>query len=216
MGSVLKPPSETPFQLLPVPPGVWYRVHDLDPETGAYAAASFNDSGRGNARFSPLRTPATDAVVPTIYAASTMRGAIMETVLHDVPVPSAGYVHDIERDLASNLHMSAIGVGALRLVNLTSTGLRAAGLKHSDLFDDDKSDYPRTREWALWLWAQYPAAQGLTWMSKQDNQSQAVMLFGDRMTEPFEDLGKTAHIADHEDLIIELLAEMGAMVTPVA
>jgi hypothetical protein len=139
MGSVLKPPSETPFQLLPVPPGVWYRVHDLDPETGAYAAAAFNDSGRGNARFSPLRTPATDAVVPTIYAASTMRGAIMETVLHDVPVPSAGYVHDIERDLASNLHMSAIGVGALRLVNLTSTGLRAAGLKHSDLFDDDKS-----------------------------------------------------------------------------
>jgi hypothetical protein len=82
-----------------------------------------------------------------------MRGAIMETVLHNVPVPASGYVHDIERDLVSNLHMSAVGVRDVRLVNLTSTGLRAAGPKHSDLFDGDELDYPRTREWAAWLTA---------------------------------------------------------------
>jgi hypothetical protein len=40
------------------------------------------------------------------------------------------------------------------------------------------------------------------------------MLFGDRMTEPVEDLGKASHIADHEDLIVELLAEMDATVAP--
>jgi hypothetical protein len=155
-------------------------------------------------------------VIPTIHAASTVRGAIMETVLHDVPVPASGYIHDTERDLVSNLHMSTIGVQELRLVNLTSTGLRAAGLKHSDLFDDDKLNYARTREWAAWCWAQYPDAQGLIWISKQDNQSEAVMLFGDRMSESVADLDNTSHITDHEDLIIGLLAEMHAKVSPAA
>lgn len=215
MVSRLKPPPQKPFPLLRVPSGIWYRVHDLDPRTGKYTAA-FNDSGRGNARFSPLRRPDSGDVIPTIYAASTMRGAIMETVLHDVPVPASGYIHDIERDLVSNLHMSSIKVQELRLVNLTSTGLRAAGLKHSDLFDDDKLDYPRTREWAAWFWAQYPDAQGLVWVSKQDNQSKAVMLFGDRMSEPIADLDSSSHIRDHEDLIIELLVEMDASVSPAA
>ncbi|MEN8502070.1 MULTISPECIES: RES family NAD+ phosphorylase [Paraburkholderia] len=215
MASGLMPPPRKPVPLLPVAARGWYRVHDLDPRTGKFSAASFNDSGLGNARFSPLRRPDTGEVVPTIYAASTMRGAIMETVLHNVPVPASGYVHDIERDLASNLHMSTIAVREVQLVNLTSTGLRAAGLKRSDLFDGDAQDYPRTREWAAWLWAEYPDAQGLIWMSKQDDQSQAVMLFGDRMSEPMF-LDKKSHIADHEDLIIELLAEMDAKVTPVA
>lgn len=216
MVSRLKPPPQKPFPLLRVPCGIWYRVHDLDPRTGKYTAAAFNDSGRGNARFSPLRRPDSGDVIPTIYAASTMRGAIMETVLHDVPVPASGYIHDIERDLVSNLHMSSIEVQELRLVNLTSTGLRAAGLKHSDLFDDDKLDYPRTRERAAWFWAQYPDAQGLVWVSKQDNQSKAVMLFGDRMSEPIADLDSSSHIRDHEDLIIELLVEMDASVSPAA
>ncbi|AME28309.1 hypothetical protein AXG89_31315 (plasmid) [Burkholderia sp. PAMC 26561] len=98
-----------------------------------------------------------------------MRGAIMETVLHDVPVPASRYIHDIERDLVSNLHMSSIEVQELRLINLTSAGLRTAGLKHSELFDGNKQDYPRTREWAAWFWAHYPDAQGLIWISKQDN-----------------------------------------------
>jgi hypothetical protein len=216
MVSRLKPPPTKLFPLLRVPPSVWYRVHDLDPRTEKYTAAAFNGSGRGDARFSPLRRPDTGEVIPTIYAASTLRGAIMETILHDVPVPASGYIHDIERDLVSNLHMSSIGVQELHLVNLTSTGLRAAGMKHSDLFDDDKLDYARTREWAAWCWAEYADAQGLIWISRQDNQSKAVMLFGDRMSEPVADLHNTSHIAGHEDLIIELLAEMDAKVSPAA
>ncbi|MCX4177698.1 MULTISPECIES: hypothetical protein [Paraburkholderia] len=35
----------------------------------------------------------------------------------------------------------------------------------SDLFDGDKTDCPRTRDWALWIWANFPGAQGLMWMS---------------------------------------------------
>jgi hypothetical protein len=64
--------------------------------------------------------------------------------------------------------------------------------------------------------AQCPDAQGLIWISKQDSQSKAVILFGDRMSKPVADLDHTSHIRDHEDLIIELLAEMDATVSPAA
>ena len=138
----------------------------------------------------------------------------MEVVLHDVPIPSAGYQHDLERDRASNLHLSEVGLPNLQLANLTATGLRGPGLSPSDLFDGDKADYPRTREWALWIWQNVPAAQGLIWMSKQDNESQAVMLFGDRVREPIVDLHQSLHIREYENLIVELLAEMGATIAP--
>lgn len=35
----------------------------------------------------------------------------------------------------------------------------AAGLKPIDLFEGEKDDYPRTREWALWIWQNMPDAQ---------------------------------------------------------
>lgn len=212
MASRVSPPPKQPFTSVYLPAGLMYRVHEFNPHTGKYRPNDFNDSGHGNARFSPILTP-TGKIIPTLYAANTMRGAIMETALHDVPFPASGYIHDIQRDLDSTLHMSAIRIGDLRLVNLQSTGLRAAGLRPSHLFDGDKRDYARTRKWAAWIWAEYPKAQGVIWMSKQDNQSRSIMLFGDRIAEPIEDLGQTSHIAAHEDLIIALLAEMGATVT---
>lgn len=212
MGSSVRPPPASSFTLSNILPLQWFRVHPIDPGTGDFAPDAFNASGRGNARFSPLRSPDSGKVIPTIYAADTQRGAIMEVVLHDVPIPSNGYQHDLERDRASNLHLSAIGLPGLTLANLTATGLRGPGLSPSDLFDGDKADYLRTREWALWIWANVPAAQGLMWMSKQDNQSKALMLFGDRVSSPIVDLKQSLHISHFENLIIELLAEMGASV----
>lgn len=114
--------------------------------------------------------------------ASTQRGAIAEIVLHDAPTPSTGYLHDWEHDKASALHLSEIELPALHLVNLTATGLRAAGLQVADLFGTEQPDYRRTRQWALWIWQQMPEAQGLHWMSVRDNTSAIVMLFGDRVT----------------------------------
>jgi hypothetical protein len=44
----------------------------------------FNPSPAGNARFSPL-VNAAGAVIPTLYAGTTLDCALMETVFHDVP-----------------------------------------------------------------------------------------------------------------------------------
>jgi hypothetical protein len=139
-----------------------------DAATGRFAPTAFNDLGLGNARFSPLVDPASGSVIPTLHGASTLRGAIAEIVLHDAPMSSTDYLHDWERDKASALHLSEIELPALRLVNLTATGLRAAGLQVADLFGTEQPDYPRTRQWALWIWQHLPEAQGLHWMSVRD------------------------------------------------
>jgi hypothetical protein len=60
-----------------------YRVHDA-----IYAVDQFNPSPKGNARFSPILDPS-GKVIPTLYAATTPRGALMESVFRDIP-----YVQD--------------------------------------------------------------------------------------------------------------------------
>ncbi|HSI59925.1 MAG TPA: RES family NAD+ phosphorylase [Ideonella sp.] len=190
-------------------------MHAWNAATGRYAPAAFNDSGLGNARFSPLVNPATGATIATLYAAADPRGAVAEIVLHDVPTPSTGYLHDLQRDLAGELHLSRLTLPTLQLANLTSPGLKAAGLLPHDLFASDQPDYPRTRAWALWIWQQLPEAQGLTWMSRRDNRCQVLMLFGDRVpAAALGDGGESRPIAACEDLIVELLAEMGAGIIP--
>lgn len=46
-----------------------------------YGVDGFNGTSLGNARFSPLE--AAGAIVPTLYAGSTLDVALMETVWHD-------------------------------------------------------------------------------------------------------------------------------------
>lgn len=210
-----EPPPAHALRLTRCDAGAWYRVHEFDPATGRYAPQAFNDSGRGNARFSPLVDPASGRVIPTLYAASTPRGAIAETVLHNVPNPSTGYLHDLAADKAGPLHLSRLALPELDVVNLTSTGLQAVGLQPHQLFATEQIDYPRTRRWSLWIWQHMPHAHGLFWMSRRDNRHQVLMLFGDRLAAgSVLDASDTRPIAAFEDLIIELLDEMGAAVIP--
>jgi len=204
------PPPKHSFRALPHKARVWYRVHPFDAATGKYGAAAFNDSGLGLARFSPLRNPATGKPIATIYAGSSVNVAIMEVVLHNVPSPSTGYLHDLQRDYDAKLILSRVRTPALSLVNLTATGLKAAGLSVTDMFDGDERDYARTQAWALWIWQNMPGVQGLHWMSKRDNRDEVVMLFGDQIKTGFKDDNDSQTLEAYEQQIIDLLAEMGA------
>jgi hypothetical protein len=56
-----------------------HRVHD-----DVYLGDQFNPNSMGNARFSPIHD--TDgAVIPTLYAGTTLDCALMETIFHDLP-----------------------------------------------------------------------------------------------------------------------------------
>jgi RES domain len=177
------PPSTHLPTLRLVPAGPWWRVHAFDRSSNKPRATSLNDSGLGNARFSPLRD-ASAQVIPTLYAAATPRTAIAEVLFHDAPVPSTGWSYDWTRDRNSSLHLSQIELPELSLAALTSFGLQAAGLRVEDLLAGDADEYPRTRSWARWIHDEMPHVQGLFWMSRRDNEHSCLMLFGDRLANP--------------------------------
>ena len=151
-----------------------HRVHDA-----AYGANLFNPSPTGNARFSPIRDEA-GVVIETLYAATTPRGALMETIFHDVPYKS-GFKRVSASRMAGKLHSTLTFQVDFRLIDLSRVALRKLGVAPSHLIDTTKTHYPETRRWAEALYAQYPKVQGLRWTSRQDDRSQAVVLFGTRV-----------------------------------
>jgi hypothetical protein len=121
----------------------------------------------------------TSAVIPTMYAGTTIDCSIMESVFHDVPLGVGPTNLDPAR--LDSLVRSEIQVTEeLLLIDLTSVGLRFFGLKNTQLIDTDAADYKLTRSWAKVLYDRNPEAQGLYWTSRQDNRAQALMLFGTR------------------------------------
>lgn len=142
----------------------------------------------------------------------------MEIVLHDVPYPSEGHIHDLDRDLKGLLHASQIEiVRALRLVDLTKIGLQRMNITPSAMFETNADDYPRTRRWATWL-REMTQAQGLIWMSVRQPEHKAVILFGDRIdgTAVRTVAGSTLPLADPavKTELLGLLDRLGCGVAP--
>jgi hypothetical protein len=172
-----RPPSENSPKLVALGLGALWRVH-----SNSYRAAQFNPGNRSDVRFSPIGRP-DGTTIPVLYGASTLAGAMMETVFHDVPTPPRGYILDIDALQEQNLVVSRIRPKRrLQTVDLSAKGLKRLGLHRTDLIDTPVTAYPRTREWAAWFHGATPS-KGLLWTSRQDDTARAVALFGDRLTE---------------------------------
>lgn len=150
------------------------RVHST-----ARSADAFNPGLGAPSRFAPLYgvdgTP-----IPTLYAATTVAGALSESVFHDVPYRGGG-----KRILAgrlTGLGLSTIIVMApIRLAMLAGLGLRRLGVRRRDLDDSGPGSYGLTAAWALALYSCPAAPSGLLWTSRQDDTASAVLLFGVRV-----------------------------------
>ena len=70
---------------------------------------------------------------------------------------------------------------ALHLVDLTTVGLRRLGLARAEVIDSDPVDFPVTRQLSTWLFVNKPAAQGICWISRQNDEGRAVLLFAPRL-----------------------------------
>ncbi len=151
-----------------------HRIHD-----SKYAGNAFNPSRKGNARFSPIVDPS-GAVIPTLYAGTTLDCALMETIFHDVPF-KAGFKPLSRTRMVGKVHSILISNLDLKLIDLGTIPLRRLGVNRAHLIDTTKAHYPETRQWAESLYAQFPHAQGLRWTSRQDDGAHAIMLFGNRI-----------------------------------
>jgi hypothetical protein len=153
-----------------------FRVH-----RSIYKADQFNDSGKGDARFSPLIDATRNEVIPTLYAGTTLDCALMETVFHDVPYQAGLKTVSKAKRIEGALCTAISLTDDLCLVDLSSMALHKLGIAASDLTQTEAAYCPASREWALALYEQNPTAQGLIWTSRRDDHAQAVLLFGDRV-----------------------------------
>jgi hypothetical protein len=151
-----------------------HRVHET-----IYAVDQFNPSPKGNARFSPIRDPS-GSVIPTLYAATTPRGALMESVFRDVPYRT-GFKNVALKRLVGRVCSTVLFQEDFQLLDLSKVALRGLGIQLRQLIDTTKEHYPVTRSWAEQVYAAHPRLQGFLWSSRQDDRALAVVLFGSRV-----------------------------------
>lgn len=151
------------------------RVHSRE-----FTATAFNP-GHGRGRFHPFSDTA-GRIVPVLYAANSIDGALAETVFRAVPL--AGPLRAIlRRNLSRQAFSRLLPRSALTLIDLRGHGLRRIRLKRNQLLETEADDYARTARWAKALHAARPEAQGLIWISRQFDTSAVMVLFGDRVSD---------------------------------
>jgi hypothetical protein len=104
----------------------------------------------------------------------------METVFHDVPF-AAGLKTFDKQKFIDQVYSQVTPTRDLNLVNLSTTALRKLGVRRNELIDTEKDKYPATRKWAEAIHAACPDAEGLCWVSRQDDRALAIVLFGSRL-----------------------------------
>ena len=206
------PPATLHATLTELPKGqVLHRVHQ-----DQYRADQFNPGVRGNARFSPIQNDQGQSI-PTLYCGTTMECALMETVFHDVP-HTAGFKTLDKGKLAGQVHSTVEVAQPMKVVDLASVPLRKLGVTRKLLIDTEKDQYPATRKWAEALHRQYPDAQGLSWVSRQDDSARAVMLFGDRIPDSaLKSQGVSRSLVDDGsayDAVLDLAERIGVHIVP--
>lgn len=205
-------PPAHPLPTRDYPARTVWRCHRFNPATGHHPADAFNAGGRGDARFSPIVDGA-GTVIPTMYAATEARTAIAEVVLHDLPSPSTGHIFDATHAMSPGEfnRVSSVKLPALTLVPFTSFGLQAVGLTVPELIGGNSDRYPSTRAWARWIHENMPAAQGLYWMSRRDDENGCILLFGDRIPSGGVIEESSSPLSAYKLELFEALEAMGAV-----
>lgn len=212
MDTLPGPAAHLKLTLTTLPSGkILHRIH-----LQRYRATQFNPGTTGNARFSPIRT-ASGKPIPTLYASTSMAGALMETIFHDVPHTADLKTLD-RRKLREQVHSRVRVQAPLQLVDLASVPLRKLGLTRRQLIDTEKHLYPATRKWAEAIHHQCAEAQGLSWVSRQDDTTRAFILFGDRIAADMLRQDQTSRsLLDDEsahDAVLDLAERIGVAIVP--
>ena len=153
-----------------------HRVHRTD-----FRAAQFNPGLGGPTRFAPFSGPA-GTPVPSLYAASTLRAAIHETIYHDIP--ASALIKTVRvNDVQSRTHSELRTARDLRLIELRNVTLGRWGISRAELISSCAAQYDQTVLWAEAIHRSFPDADGLLWTSSQCDPDDACLLFGDRVCE---------------------------------
>lgn len=171
----------------------WFHVYSTEnyPDTKPDTFSK----GWGTSRFAPLFQE-NGLPVHTYYLASTLECAVMESILHDVPLYPAG---TFELDRLRYFHVVRLRIPyALTFVSFHTPYLPKMAISRTDLVDSLPEDYPRTRAWAQAAFLQRPTAQGIGYGSRRHDAARCLMLFGQRLPSPPFNVLETEPLATGE------------------
>jgi hypothetical protein len=178
-------PDEVPF---------WYHVYSSKPfpnTAGAFA------KGWGETRFAPI-TQSDGTWVHTYYAASNIKCALNESILHDVPCGGQFY---LRRLVDEGRHLAKIEFDrTIDVVSFHSTHLPLLKLSRELLIDSDAAAYVHSRPWAEAAFQQALGAEGVGYTSKRNDTGRCVMLFEQRLTKPYAGLATPFRVVEDIDI----------------
>lgn len=118
--------------------------------------------------------------MPSLYAGSTVRAAIHETIFHDIPANAS--IKTVPRqNVLIRSHSEVQTVRALKLIELRNVNLNAWGITRRELIASSPKLYAQTAEWAETIHHEFPNAEGLIWTSNQCDPDDGYLFFGDRV-----------------------------------
>jgi len=200
------------FTVEALDPDIWYHIYCT--ETHPTKADTFNE-GWGQTRFAPIKN-ASGKHVHTYYAASTIRCALMESVLHDVSL-SAPQAFRMSR--LHKFHLAKIKITSrLLAVSFHTPFLAALNLNRTQLIESLPAYYEDTSKWAEAAYVQKTDSAGIMYGSRRDDAGRCIMLFKDRLPDP----AKPFDIISDEPLassslarqFVDLLGKLGIPQSP--
>lgn len=206
----LVPGLPEPGEAIPVfketlPAGkILYRCHAMTWPGNSFNPGRELTCNNYGARFSPFKD-LQGQLVPSLYAADSMAGALAETLFHDL-------IGGERRGFLSirpwrHWAMSQLVLKRdLALVTLKTADLYRMGLSKQFFLLSDRLVYPQTQRWARAIHYQNPTIDGMVWKSRQHDDSSAFIFYGDRTTS--EDLAfqrETCGIFSAPEVIKEII-----------
>ncbi|KAA3650455.1 MAG: RES domain-containing protein [Proteobacteria bacterium] len=176
-----------------------YRIHATH-----FAPTQFNP-GAASARFSPLYTNTPiPVIVPVLYAGDTPIGAACETVFRAL---DGGIANPrIPRGRVEGRCISRITPNRpLSLLKLSGSTLRQLGIVRAPLLEASPTAYRETSAWAQRFYLAMPDIDGLIWISRQHDDSRAMVFFGDRCG-PNDFTSSESQCTDTEDGFLAMQA----------
>lgn len=152
-----------------------WRVHN-----GGRAGHAFNPCLGEPSRFAPLFDGG-GRCIPTLYAGQTREAAAFETIFRDLPplpLPRQVFASQLAGAALSELQPRR----PLRLAALFNQELALIGLSRQALIEcHGSAAYAVTARWAEAIHRDMPDLDGLVWASRQQDEVQAMLLFGTRV-----------------------------------
>lgn len=207
-----------------IEPAEWFSVFSK-----AHEASLFNDSGRGDARFSPLLTESGDPI-PTLYTGRTKTAALLETVFHEVTASGLAKISrpiDLARRGLRTLEIQT----SLSVVDLRDEALARIGIRRDQLVATTAAHYVCTRDWAMRIREakRTPPIDGIIWKSRlteiaaarsdllddltRISATEVMVLFGDRAgSAKLTGQVLYSNLNEAEGLINSVAHELGAVI----